>query len=74
MLLLKMKKKLLKKGASHLKIAFHSKRQKKISRKREKKNKRKVRKNQRTTINIIFTFTISYKKFFVLLEKVFGKT
>ena len=50
MLLLKMKKKLLKKGASLLKIAFHRKRQKKISRKREKtkqtKSEKKIKEQQ----------------------------
>ena len=56
-------KKILKKGASHLKISWHSKREKKKIEK--EKEKREMKKSETATINIFFLY--------ILLEKKFGK-
>ena len=54
----------LKKDASHLKTAWHSKKQKK--RLKKEKEKRKMRKSQ--TNLFFFTFTFLYIKIYILLE------
>ena len=67
--LLKKEKKSSQKDASHQKIAWISKRQKKNIKKRERKTKNEKKSNNK---NIFFTFL--YKKIYFLLENIFGKT
>ena len=67
--LLKKGKKSPQKDASHQKIAWISKRQKKNIKKRERKTKNEKKSNNK---NIFFTFL--YKKIYFLLENIFGKT
>ena len=63
---------LLKKDASHLKIPCCSNRQKKNIRKRERKTKNENKPNKKN--NYFFTFTFLYRKVYILLENIFGKT
>ena len=67
--LLKKEKKSSQKDASHQKIAWISKRQKKNIKKSERKTKNEKKSNNK---NIFFTFL--YKKIYFLLENIFGKT
>ena len=69
---LSLKTKKSQKWCSHLKIAWHSKRQKKNIEKREKEtnNEKKANNNKKS----FFTFTFLYRKIYILLENIFGKT
>ena len=60
-----MKKHLLKKDESHLKIAFHSKRQKKIIEKRERKRNNEKKSNNNNKYFVVFTFFIQKNLYFV---------
>ena len=68
----KRERNLLKKDANHLKIAWHSKRQKKNIEKGERKTKTEKKSNNST--KSFFNFTFSYKKTYILLQNIFGKT
>ena len=68
----KTKKNLLTKDTSYLKIAWHSKRQKKNIEKGERKTKTEKKSNNST--KSFFNFTFSYKKTYILLQNIFGKT
>ena len=71
--LLKKRKKIFsKKDASHLKIARHSKIQKQDTEKRKRKTKNEKKLNSSKIY--FFTFTFLYRKIYILLEKIFGKT
>ena len=68
--LLKNEKKLSKEDANHLKIAWHSKKQKKSIEKIEIKTKNEKKPNNNNIY--FFTFTFSYRKIYILkiyLEK-----
>ena len=65
-------KKNLKKDASYLKIAWHSKRQKKNIEKWERKTKNEKKSNSNNNF-FFFTFKFSYRKIYVFLEKLFEK-
>ena len=65
------RKKNLKKDASHLKIAWYSKRLKKKIEKRERKTKHG--KSQTKTINIFYAYCFIWKNLY-LLKNIFGKT
>ena len=67
-----MKKNLLEKDASHLKISWHSKRQRKNIEKRERKTKNE--KNSNNSYKYYFIFTFLYRKIYISLENIFGKT
>ena len=66
------KKYFLEKDASNVKIAWHTKRKKKNIEKR--KGKTKNEKNSNNNNRYFFTFTFSRRKFYILLENIFGKT
>ena len=72
MLSLKMKKNLLEKDASHLRISCNSKRQRKNIEKRERKTKNE--KNSNNSYKYYFIFTFLYRKIYILLENIFVKT
>ena len=71
MLSLKNEKNLLKEDASHLKLASHNKRQKKNI---EKESKTKIEKKSNNNDEYSFTSTLLYRKIYILLENIFGKT
>ena len=56
------------------KIVSHSKRQAMNIEKRERKAKNERKSNNSNTIFFIFFYTFLYRKIYVLLENIFGKT
>ena len=66
------KKNLLKKDVSQLKIAWYSKRQRKSIEKRERKTKNENKSNNNN--KYFFTLTFLYRKSYIFLENIFGKT
>ena len=56
------------------KIVSHSKRQRMNIEKRERKAKNERKSNNSNTIFFIFFYTFLYRKIYVLLENIFGKT
>ena len=56
------------------KIVSHSKRQRMNIEKRERKAKNERKSNSSNTIFFIFFYTFLYRKIYVLLENIFGKT
>ena len=56
------------------KIVSHSKRQMMNIEKRERKAKNERKSNNSNTIFFIFFYTFLYRKIYVLLENIFGKT
>ena len=66
------KKSLLKKDVSQLKIAWYSKRQRKSIEKRERKTKNENKSNNNN--KYFLTLTFLYRKSYIFLENIFGKT
>ena len=71
MLFLKTKKKYSQKFLSHIKIAWHSKRQKESIEKKGRKTKNEKKPNN--SKKHFFTFTFLYRKIYILLKNIFGK-
>ena len=65
------KNKIFKKDTIHVKIAWHSKREKKKIEKTERKRKNKEKPNSNN--KYYFTFAFSYREIYILSENIFEK-